>query len=123
MLEMQQLWPFLAVGVCVGSMAEWAAYGLNLWRYRSPLFLGLNVWVMFGAVMGGVAASPLSWERQVALAFLVGTFYELLNIFVLHVWTFPGQRIGPVHGRAAISLVLGSAWAGVPLIIGSMARL
>ncbi len=122
MHELQQLWPFLAMGVLVGSVAEWTAYRLNLWRYRSPFFLGLNVLGMFGAVMGWAAGNQLSWELKVSVAGLIGTLYELLNIFALQAWSFPGQKLGPVRGGIAISLTLGLVWACVPVIIDSLVR-
>ena len=119
MHELQQLWPFLAMGVLVGSVAEWAAYRLSLWQYRSPFFLALNVLGMFGGVMGWVAGLQLSWEPKGMIASLIGTLYELLNMYVLQVWTFPGQKLGPVRGGICISLTLGLVWACVPLIICS----
>jgi hypothetical protein len=112
---------FMLIGVLIGIATELGAWALGLWVYRQPQTPVLNVVVMFGVIMGGVASLvrvigllPAYW-----LGFAVGLIYEVLNLRVLKWWDFPGERLAFVRGHTAIILVLAVAWGVVPVVIAN----
>ncbi len=112
---------FMLIGALIGIAAELGAWALGLWVYRQPQTPVLNIVVMFGVIMGGLA----SWVRVIGvlpvywLGFAVGLLYEALNLRVLKWWDFPGERLAFVRGHTAIILVLAVAWGVVPVVIAN----
>lgn len=111
-----QLWPYAATAVSIGVVAEVVARGLRLWVYGNPWFVLVNVFLMYGLVMGGMAALV---PRLGALPVLLcgaaaGLAYEIVNLRWLHWWSFPGQRMLFLRGHVAILAVLTVLWGLVP---------
>lgn len=115
----RMLWPFLLIGAALGVAAEIVARVLRLWLFRHPLLAALNVVVVYGLIMGGLAsqlraAGPLP---VFAAAFTIGLAYELANLQFLHFWHFPDQRSDASPARAAMVVVICLLWGVVPLVI------
>jgi len=111
----------LLIGIVLGAAVEFGAWTLRLWVYRQPQTAVLNVVLMFGVLMGGLASMvPVIGVLPVyGLGFAVGLFYEMLNLRVLQWWEFPGERLAFVRGHTAIVLALAVAWGAVPVFIAS----
>lgn len=111
------------LGVVIGVVGEGAAYLQRLWVYRRPLYPVMNVLVMFGLVMGTLAAlTPRLGVLPVFLvAFVVGLTYEVANLRVLHWWTFPGERLYLLRGHAQVVVAISLLWGAVPLLVVALA--
>jgi len=115
-LSWAQWWPYALAAIALGLIVELLARMLRLWVYERSWMAGFNVLVVFGLGMGTIASQL---PRRGALVALVlgastGLLYELLNLRVLHWWSFPLQRAGVVRGHAAILALLTLAWGFVP---------
>ena len=112
---------FMLIGVFIGIATELGAWALGLWVYRQPQTPVLNVVVMFGVIMGGVASlvRVIGVLPAYGLGFAVGLIYEVLNLRVLKWWDFPGERLAFVRGHTAIILMLAVAWGVVPVVIAN----
>jgi len=110
---------YILTGMAFGILTELIAWRLRLWVYRQPQTPILNVIVMFGLVMGGVASLvPMHGLLPGFLAGgVLGLLYELANLKVLHWWDFPDQRMAFVSGHTAILIVLSVAWGLLPPLI------
>lgn len=106
-------------GVVIGSLAELIARTFGLWRYRKPIYPVLNVLLVFGGIMAALSLQiPVhGWPLMVACAFLIGLAYELLDLYVLDWWYFPGERFLLFRGRLGCAIPVAVLWAGVPLFI------
>jgi hypothetical protein len=105
--------------MALGVVTELAARTLRLWIYHKAHTPVLNVIVMFGLIMGGLASRvrPLGLEVVVVIAFAIGLLYEVANLRVLKWWYFPSERLAFIRGHAAIVVVLALLWAAVPAVI------
>ena len=108
----------MIIGMLLGAVTEAIARTLGLWVYRRPQTPIINVVVMFGLIMGGIASlvGPLGIVGTFVLAFAIGLAYEIANLRLLDWWYFPGDRMAFVRGHAAIALVLAVLWGSVPLL-------
>ncbi len=108
----------MLISVIIGIVTELNARALRLWIYRSPQLPILNVLVMFGVVMGGIASLvPTFGLLPVFLiAFGVGLAYEIANLNLLNWWYFPGERIAFIRGHTAIVVVIAIFWGVVPVM-------
>ncbi len=117
----------LAVGVCTEAFARL----LGLWRYRSPLFLLVNIVVVFGLlqgfcvgwVVGGRNATRGVFPVVFMVGAVLGILTEGLNEFWLHAWSWSERPLLGVRRSVDKSAVIGVAWGFVPLITVVMARL
>jgi hypothetical protein len=109
----------MLIGIVIGVAAEIVARAFNLWIYRQPQTPILNVIAMFGLVMGGVAAlaPKIGVKSAFVIAFAIGLAYEFANLRLLDWWYFPGERLGFIHGNAAIAVVIALLWGAVPIVI------
>ncbi len=109
----------LLVGIAGESMARWQ----RLWVYRGPLYPVTNVLVMFGLIMGTLAAllPRLGALSVFVLAFAVGLAYEIANLRALHWWTFPGERLYFLRGHAQVVAAISLLWGAVPLLVAALA--
>lgn len=110
---------YVLIGMAIGLVTELAARTFRLWIYHQWHTPVLNVIVMFGVIMGGLAsrARPLGLEVVVGIAFGIGLLYEVANLRVLKWWYFPNERLAFIRGHAAIVVVLALLWAAVPALI------
>ena len=115
---------YMVIGMAIGVVAELAARTFRLWIYHQRQTPVLNVIVMFGFIMGGLASRvrPLGMEVVIAAAFVIGLLYEIANLRVLKWWYFPDERLAFVRGHAAIVVVLSLMWAAVPPMIVGVQR-
>jgi hypothetical protein len=113
--------PFIATGIAIGALSEGAAYYQRLWVYRNLTYPIVNVLVVFGLVMGGLASRGAAWGLGAVYAAgaAVGLAYEWLNLALLGWWSFPGERLLVFRGHAAIVTALG--WGVVPVAIALVA--
>lgn len=111
------------LAVAIGVVGESAAYLQRLWVYRRLLHPVMNVFLMFGLVMGTLAAliPRLGGPAVFVIAFVVGLAYEIANLRVLHWWTFPGARLYFLHGHAQVVVAISLLWAAVPLLVVALA--
>ena len=110
------------IGIIVGAVAELGARWLQLWVYRRPHYPIVNVVVVFGIIMGSLAAlvPGLGVTLVFVIAFAVGLLYEIVNLTQLHWWSFPGERVAFVHGHATIVVAIAVLWGFVPLLIAAV---
>ena len=111
--------PYVVIGMVIGVAIELAARTFRLWVYDQQQTAVLNVIVMFGLVMGGLASRtrPLGLPVVIGIAFVIGLLYEVANLRVLKWWYFPDERLAFVRGHAAIVVILAVLWAAVPAMI------
>ncbi len=109
----------MLIGSLIGVATEVAARAFKLWIYRQPQTPVLNVIVMFGVLMGGVAGfvPRIGLLRAFLIAFGIGLLYEIANLQFLNWWYFPGERLAVVRGHAAIVVVLALLWGALPVMI------
>jgi len=109
----------MLIGMAIGVVTEIAAYLLRLWIYNQPQTPIINVVVMFGFIMGGIACyvRAIGLVGAFAIAFVIGLIYEVANLSVLRWWYFPEERLGVIRGNAQIVLALALMWGVVPVII------
>ena len=109
----------IVIGCVIGAGGEFAARKLDLWVYRAPRYPILNVIVVFGIIMGGVASMlpALGVLLSCTIAFAIGLGYEVVNLRLLRWWYFPGERLLFIHGHAGIVVALGALWGLVPAMI------
>jgi hypothetical protein len=110
--------PYVLIGMTVGVITEACAWFLKLWVYRQPQTPVLNIIVVYGLVMGAIAALvPRSGVVPCAvMGGAVGLAYEATNLAFLKWWDFPGERLGFIRGHAAILVLLTVGWGVVPLM-------
>jgi multisubunit Na+/H+ antiporter MnhB subunit len=102
----------------------WARVG-RLWVYHRPALAVLNVVLVFGVVMGGVAllAPGLGLAGVFAVGFAIGLVYEIANLAVLHWWFFPDDRLLFLRGPAACAVGVAVAWGVVPAAVARLSGL
>ncbi len=115
----------VCIGIVFGIAAELAARRLRLWVYQRPQYPIINVIVVFGLLMGGIAAlvPTVGGIAVFLIAFGAGLAYEILNLRQLHWWDFPDQRLVFIHGHVAIVVTLAVTWGIVPVLIASVRAL
>lgn len=108
----------------IGVATELTARTFRLWIYHQRQTPVLNVVIMFGLIMGGLASRtrPLGLPVVVGIAFGIGLLYEIANLRVLKWWYFPNERLAFIRGHAAIIGVLALLWGAVPLMIVGVQR-
>ncbi len=109
----------MVIGIILGVAIELVARTFRLWIYHQLQTPILNVVVMFGLIMGGVAsgARTLGLPLLVVIGFAIGLLYEIANLRILKWWYFPGERLAFVSGHTAIVVVLALLWGLVPAMI------
>jgi hypothetical protein len=109
----------IVIGMVIGVATELVARTFRLWVYHQSQTPVLNVLIMFGVIMGGLASRtrPLGWPVVVGSAFAIGLLYEIANLSVLKWWHFPNERLVFLRGHVAIVLTLAVMWAAVPVMI------
>jgi hypothetical protein len=106
------------IAMGIGVVAEIIARILRLWLFRHWSLAILNIVVVYGFVMGGVAvvARPLGSSAAFLLAAAIGFAYELANLQFLHFWRFPDERVSSANARLAVIVVISLFWGCVPLV-------
>jgi hypothetical protein len=115
---------YMVIGMAIGIATELAARTFGFWIYNQRQTAVLNVIIVFGLIMGGLASRvrPLGLEVVTSIAFGIGLLYEIANLRVLKWWYFPNERLVFVRGHAAIVVVLALLWAAVPVMILGVQR-
>ena len=115
---------YVVIGIAIGIATELIARAFHLWVYHQRYTPALNVILVFGLIMGGLASRlrPLGLPAVVGTAFTIGVLYEIANLRVLKWWYFPNERLAFIRGHAAIVVVLALLWAAVPLMIVGVQR-
>jgi hypothetical protein len=113
------------IAVAIGALSELTARLARLWLYRRPLYPVLNVLLVFGLLMGGVAtlAPSLGLAGVFGLGFALGLAYEVANLAVLDWWIFPGDRLLFLRGKAACALGVSVSWGLVPVAVATLGGL
>ena len=108
----------MLIGMAIGVATEVSARQLSLWVYRQPVTPVVNVIVVFGLVMGGVASAvpAVGFFPAFVIAFVIGLAYEIANLTVFDWWYFPGERLAFIRGHFAIVTVVAALWGAVPLV-------
>ena len=115
---------YMVIGMAIGVVTELAARTFRLWIYNQRQTAVLNVIIVFGVIMGGLASRvrPLGIVVVVGSAFGIGLLYEIANIRLLKWWYFPDERLAFIRGHAAIVVLLALLWAAVPVTILGVQR-
>jgi hypothetical protein len=108
----------MLISMVIGVGGEVSARTLRLWIYRTAYTPLVNIVVMFGVIMGGIAAlvPSVGVLPIFFIAFAVGLVYEIANLYVLDWWYFPDERLAFVRGHTAIVVVLALLWGTVPVV-------
>ena len=109
---------YMLIGMAIGAVTELVARILRLRLYRNAIYPALNILLVFGVIMGGLAsASRLLGPLPTALiAGAIGLAYESANLTWLHWWSFQDEREATAAGRTAIVVLLSVLWAVVPFV-------
>ena len=107
------------MGIVIGSIGEYLASRLSLWKYKSPWLAIGNILVMFGLLCGSIALVFDSHTARFSAGFTFGLIYELLNNSVIHAWSFSSGRLRSININT-LAVMLAVAWGTVPLLIGYM---
>jgi hypothetical protein len=113
------------IALAIGVLSEVVARLARLWLYRRPIYPVLNVLVVFGALMGGVAtlAPSLGLAGVFGLGFALGLVYEVANLALLGWWIFPGDRLLFLRGKAACAVGVSVSWGLVPVAVAMLGGL
>ena len=109
---------YMLIGMAIGAVTELVARLLRLRLYRNAIYPVLNILLVFGVIMGGLAsANRLLRPLPTALiAGALGLAYESANLTWLHWWSFQDERQATGAGRTAIVVLLSVLWAVVPFV-------
>lgn len=110
---------FFLVAAALGVAAETVARTARFWIYHKPVYPVANVLVMFGLVMGTLAAMAPEWGVAVVtlIALLIGYAYEMANFRWLNWWYFPDDRFLVFRGKQACALAVACLWAAIPGVV------
>ncbi|GBD25196.1 hypothetical protein HRbin30_00511 [bacterium HR30] len=115
----RMLWRCVVLGIALGALVEGGAWLFRLWEFRRPALRLVVILVMYGAIMGALAAytQRARWLQGFSIAALIGLAAELWNLQFGHWWRFPDGRDDRSPARAAMVAVLALLWGIVPLAI------
>ena len=121
---------FLAA-VAIGVFVEAMARAFKVWTYRSPLFLVLNVIVVFGLVqgygvgwiIGGHGALRGVFPVLFMVGAVLGILTEGLNQYWLRAWSWSDRPLFGISRAIDKSAFVGVAWGFTPLFTVLVARL
>jgi hypothetical protein len=118
------VWQCILVGMAIGVIAELVARILHVWIFRHWSLALLNIVLLYGVVMGGLASliRPLGVVGVFGTAVLIGSIGELANLQFLHFWKFPDGRSDGSGARAAMIVVISLLWGAVPLMVSEVQR-
>ncbi len=114
-------WRCVALGIALGALVESTAWLFRLWEFRARWFRLLAILLLYGVIMGSLAAYAWhgNWLQAFVLAALTGLVAELWNLHFGRWWRFPDGRDDHGSTRAAMVMVLAMLWGTVPLAIAS----
>ncbi len=119
-----------AAAVGIGLVVEGIARAFKVWTYRSPLFLVINVVVVFGLIQG-YGVSWLVGGREALrgvfpVLFMVGAvlgiLIEGLNQYWLHAWSWSDRPLFGIRRDIDKSAFIGVAWGFTPLLARLITR-
>lgn len=118
-----------AVGI--GLFVEAIARAFKVWTYRSPLFLMINVVVVFGLlqgygvgwIIGGHGALRGVFPVLFMVGAVLGVLIEGLNQYWLHAWSWSDRPLFGIRRAIDKSAFSGVAWGLTPLFTVVFARL
>jgi hypothetical protein len=108
----------LVAAACLAATAgvETGAWLLRAWAYRARWHRVVSA-VADAAALAGISVAL--GGRAPALRFAAGAAFgvalEAANLYALRIWTFPGDRLFFVRGRAAIVLAAGLPFGFIPV--------
>ncbi|HVM96594.1 MAG TPA: hypothetical protein VMT89_09405, partial [Candidatus Acidoferrales bacterium] len=111
------LLPLILTAMAIGVIAEIVARVLRLWLFRHWSLAVVNIVVVYGLVMGGLASQArlLGSLGMFASAAAIGAAYEVANLRLLHFWRFPDERVATSGGQVAVIALLTILWVLVPM--------
>jgi hypothetical protein len=120
----------LLAAMGIGVAVEACAGVFKLWTYRSPLFLVLNILVIFGLlegygvgwVIGGRAAMRGVFPVLFMAGAVLGILVEGLNEFWLHAWSWSDRPLLGITRSIDKAAFVGVAWGLAPLFTVIFAR-
>lgn len=118
------------VAVGLGMIVETVARLFDLWTYKSPLFLALNVVIVFGLVQGYGVAWVIGGRHALGGIFpvlfmvgaVLGILVEGLNEFWLHAWSWSDRPLLGIVRGIDKSAFVGFSWGFAPLVTVLLAR-
>jgi len=116
---------FVAISALLGVPMEIQARVLRMWLYTPPRMVVFNVIAIVGLLFGTIAwlTRGLPVPAQFLSGAAVGIVYETLNFAGLNAWVFPGDRLGPLKGKTALTIGVGLAWGVYPVLTNLLVKL
>jgi hypothetical protein len=117
--------------LAIGVVVEVAARVFDLWTYRSPAFLALNVLVVFGLIqgygvgweIGGRSAMRGIFPVLFMVGAVIGILVEAMNEHWLHAWSWSDRPLLGITRSIDKAAVVGVFWGFAPLASVVLARL
>jgi hypothetical protein len=121
----------LVAALGIGLLVEAIAGAFKVWTYRSPLFLLVNIVVVFGLVqgygvgwiIGGHGALRGVFPVLFMVGAVLGILIEGLNQYWLHAWSWSDRPLFGISRAIDKSAFVGVAWGFTPLFTVLLARL
>jgi|SRR5215471_13938977 len=104
----------MILGVVTEALSQWQ----KLWIYQYSWWPIVSVLVVFGLLFGWLSTMVADYSPflRFVLGAVVGVAYEGANLWLLHIWHFPNQRLLFLRGRVALALGAGIPWGIAPLV-------
>ena len=102
----------------LGALTEGLAYWQRWWVYDSSWVRLVNVLVVHGLLFGWLSTTVADYPPllRFAVGAIVGVLYEGANLLLLHLFSFPNDRLLFLRGRVAIIFGAGIPWGLAPLL-------
>lgn len=108
------------VGIVLESLAR-----LGRWYEFTPHWLiFVVIFIVIGGIMGTVSFLTVRWPTwaQFAAGAAVGIGAELLNVWLLHAWTFNPDSLGAIPGDVVRAIVVGLPAGLMPVGVNAIVR-
>jgi len=102
----------------LGVITEGLAYRQKLWVFDPPWLRLVSIAVVYGLLFGWLSTAVADYPPllRFAAGALAGVLYEAANLFLLHLFSFPNQRLLFLRGPIALALGAGIPWGIAPLL-------
>ena len=102
----------------LGVVTEGLSYWQKLWVYDPPWLRLVSILVVYSLLFGWLSTTVADYPPwlRFALGAAVGVLYEGANLMLLHIFSFPNQRLLFLRGPMALALGAGIPWGIAPLL-------
>lgn len=112
------------LAVIVGIVLESLAWLGRWYQFTPPWLIFVVIFVVIGGLMGTVAYTTYRWPvwGQFLAGAAVGVGAELLNVWLLHAWTFNPDSFGLIPGDVLRAIVFGLPAGLMPVGVSAIMR-